>query len=106
MRVSIAVVEVAAPIGARDLHQLEGVADLAGRGHVRAAAEIEPVALLVDLQLLVCRDGVDQLDLEVLALVAEHLLGLVARPHFLGEGFVARDDLAHLLFDRAAGLPA
>ena len=93
-------VGIAAPIGARDLHQLEGVADLAGRGHVRAAAEVEPVALLVDLDLLVCRDGVDQLDLEHLALVAEHALGLVARPDLLGEGFVARDDLAHLLLDR------
>ena len=93
-------VGIAAPIGARDLHQLEGVADLAGRGHVRAAAEIEPVALLVDLDLLVFRDGVDQLDLEHLALVAKHLLGLLAAPHFLGEGFVARDDLAHLLLDR------
>ena len=43
---------------------------------------------------------VDQFDLEHLALVAEHLLGLFAVPDFLGEGFVARDDLAHLLFDR------
>ncbi len=93
-------VGIATPIGARDLHQLEGRADLAGRGHVRTAAEIEPVALLVDLELLVGRDGVDQLDLEHLALVAEHALGLVARPHLLGEGFVARDDLAHLLLDR------
>ena len=93
-------VGIAAPIGARDFHQLERVADLAGRGHVRPAAEIEPVALLVDLDLLVRGDGVDQLDLERLALVAEHALGLVARPYLLGEGFVARDDLAHLLLDR------
>ena len=93
------IVAVAAPIGAGHLHQLEGVADLAGRGHVRAAAEIEPVALLVDLERLVGRNGVDQLDLEVLALVAEGFLGLLARPDFLGEGFVARDDLLHLLLD-------
>ena len=66
---------------------------------MRAAAQIEPVALLVDLELLVFRNGVDQLDLERFALVAKHLLGLVARPHFLGERFVARDDLAHLLLD-------
>ena len=93
------VLGIAAPVGARHLLQLEGVADLAGRGHVRAAAEIEPVALAVDLQVLAGRDGVDQLDLEVLALVLEHALGLVARPDLLGEGFVARDDLAHLLLD-------
>ncbi len=93
------VVAVAAPIGAGHLLQFEGVADLAGRGHVRAAAEIEPVALAVDFQVLAGRNGVDQLDLEVLALLLEHALGLVARPDLLGEGFVARDDLAHLLFD-------
>ena len=45
-------------------------------------------------------NGVDQLDLEHLAVVAKHLFGRFARPDFLGEGFVARDDLAHLLFDR------
>ena len=66
---------------------------------MRAAAKVEPVALLVDLDLLVFRDGVDQLDLEQLALVAEYLLRLIARPRFLGEGFVAGDDLAHLLLD-------
>ncbi len=94
------IVAVAAPIGARDLHQLEGVADLAGGRHMRAAAEIEPVALLVDLDGLVGRDRIDQFDLEHFAVVAEHLLGLLARPDLLGEGFVARDDLAHFLFDR------
>ena len=92
-------VRIAAPIGAGDLHELEGVADLSGRGHVRTAAEIEPVALLVDLDLLVFRDGVDQLDLEAFAHVGKHALGVLARPHFLGKRFVARDDLAHLLLD-------
>ena len=67
---------------------------------MRAAAQIEPVALLVDFELLVFRNGVDQLDLETFAAVAEHVLGVLARPHFLGERFVARDDLAHLLLDR------
>jgi hypothetical protein len=67
---------------------------------MRAAAEIEPVALLVDLDGLVGRDRVDQFDLEHFAVVAEHLLGLLAGPDLLGKGFVARDDLAHLLFDR------
>ncbi len=94
------VVGIAAPIGAGHLHQLEGVADLPGCGHVRTAAQVEPLALLVDLDLLVLGDRVDQLDLEHLALVGEDLLGLVPRPHLLGEGGVAPDDLAHLLFDR------
>ena len=66
---------------------------------MRAAAEVEPVALRVDLQILVLGDGVDQFDLVGLALVAKHLLGLVARPDLLGERPVAADDLAHLLLD-------
>ena len=66
---------------------------------MRAAAEVEPLALLIDLDLLIFRNGVDQLDLEVLAHVAEGLLRLLARPHFLGEEFVAANDLLHLLFD-------
>jgi hypothetical protein len=94
------IVRIAAPIGARHLHQLERIADLASRTHMRAAAEVEPVALEIDLDRLVAWNGVDQFDLEGLALVAEHLLGLLAIPHFLGEGLVARDDLAHALFDR------
>ena len=93
------IVEVAAPIGARDFHQLERVADLAGGRHMRSAAKIEPVALIVDLDRLVAGNGIDQFDLEVLALVAEHLFGLFAIPDVLGERFVAGDDLAHLLFD-------
>ncbi len=100
MRGQHRIVGVAAPIGAGHLHQLEGVADLAGRGHVRPAAQVEPVALEVDLDRLVAGDGVDQLDLEGLALVAEHLLGLFAIPNLFGEGLVAPDDLAHLLLDR------
>ena len=99
-------VGVAAPIGAGHLHQFEGVADLADGGHVRAAAEIEPVALLVDFDLLVGGNGVDELDLECLAHVAKGFLCLLARPDFLCERFVARDDLAHLLFDDGADLPA
>src|SRR5262245_2777240 len=92
-------VGIAAPIGARHLHQLEGVADLAGRRHVRAAAQVEPLALAIDADRLVFRNGIDQLDLELLAHVAERALGLIARPHFLGEGFVARDDFAHFFLD-------
>ncbi len=42
------VLGIATPIGAGDLLQFEGIADLADRGHVRAAAEIEPVALAVN----------------------------------------------------------
>ena len=70
-------VRIAAPIGARDLHQPERVADLAGGRHVRAAAEVGPLALAVELQILVGRDRVDQFDLERLALLLEQALGLL-----------------------------
>ncbi len=39
------VVVIAAPIGARHLHQLEGGSDLADRRQMRAAAQVEPMAL-------------------------------------------------------------
>src|SRR5581483_12424753 len=42
------VVAVAAPIGARHLHQLEGVAELAGRRQVRPGAEIDELALAIE----------------------------------------------------------
>jgi len=54
---------------------------------MRAAAEIEPVALLVDLDLLVLRDGVDQFDLEQLALVLNTRFASSRDHNLLGEGF-------------------
>ena len=71
---------IAAPIGAGHLHQLEGLAELAGRRHMRAAAQIEPIALPVDLQILVAGNRVDELDLERLAMRLEPGLRLIAAP--------------------------
>ena len=67
MRCSLGPCAIAAPVGTGEAGELERLADLAGRGHVRAAAEIEPFALLVNLEVLALRDRVDQLDLEQLA---------------------------------------
>ena len=67
---------------------------------MRTAAQIEPVALFVDIDLLIFRNGVDQFDFETLTHVGEDALGVGARPHFFGEWLVARDDLAHLFLDR------
>jgi hypothetical protein len=91
---------IAAPIGTRKLGQLEGVAHPTGRGHVRPAAEVKPVALKIDPQLLVLGNGLDELDLEHLALGLEHAAGPIAVPYLLGERAVARDDLTHLRLDR------
>ena len=66
---------------------------------MRAAAEVEPFALRIDLDLVAFGDGVDQLELEGLALVGEQLLRCRAVHHLAGERRVARDDLAHLGLD-------
>src|SRR6185295_12967377 len=88
---------IATPIGAGYLHQLKSRTDLAGRSHMRAAAEVKPFALLVNSDLLSGRNGVDKLDFEILAAISEYLLRILARPDFLGERPISRDDLAHLL---------
>src|SRR5262245_18058229 len=51
---------VAAPVGTGKVGNFEGLADLSGGGHVRAAAEIEPLALFVNLQGFTLGDRVDQ----------------------------------------------
>ena len=90
---------VGAPIGTGHLHQLESLADLARRRHVRSAAEVEPFALAVDFQVLVFGDRVNQLDLEALAMRREKVLSLGARPHLFREGLVRSHDGAHPLLD-------
>ena len=66
---------------------------------MRPAAEIEPFALRIDLDLLVLGNGVDQLELEPFAHLGEQLLRLGAVHHLAGERRVAGDDLAHLGLD-------
>ena len=66
---------------------------------MRAAAEVEPVALLVDRDFLVGGNGVDQFDLERLAMGLEPGFGFIARPFLAHDRFVGGDDLAHLFFD-------
>ena len=94
------IVAVAAPIGTGHLHQLERIADLAGRRHMRATAQVKPVALLVNFQIFTGRNGVDEFNLEGLAFGFEQAANIVALPNFLGKRLVARDDLAHLGLDR------
>ena len=49
------VARIAAPVGAGHLHELEAL-ELAGGRHVRAAAQVEPVALAVEADRLVRRE--------------------------------------------------
>ena len=74
------VARIAAPVGAGHLRELEGL-ELAGGGHVRAAAQVDPVALAVEADLLFLRDAGDDLGLVVLAESLEELHGLIARHH-------------------------
>src|SRR3546814_10938041 len=60
------VARVAAPVGAGALHQLERLPELAGRRQLRADAEVEPVALAVDRDLLSLRQRLDMLGLVLL----------------------------------------
>ena len=68
---------------------------------MRAATEVEPLALPIDGQRLIAGDGLDDLDLVVLAHFSEGLDGLFASPFFTTYRDVAPGNLGHLLFDAA-----
>ena len=87
---------VAAPVRARDGHELER-GDLAGRADVRAAAEVDEAVVLVGGYRLVFRDVRDDLQLE--RLVREVFARLAARQLRPAERRVGSDGLAHALLD-------
>ena len=92
---------VAAPIGAGDARQFEGIRiQPPGRGHMRPAAHIEPRALAIDRQFLALGQFGGPFGLERLALRAPRVDQLLTRPDFARERFVPRDDTAHLRLDR------
>ena len=88
---------VAAPVGARHVHQLERLAEPAGGGQVRPPAEVHECALPVDRDRFRRGDRADDLGLVVLALAFEESRRLVAVPDFAGDRLVAVHDLAHPL---------
>src|SRR3954468_1379819 len=84
---------IAAPIGAGDAGELEG-ANNSGRGNMRSAAEIDPVALAIE------RDGrfgdvFQYFYFVVLAQAAKKLDRSFARHLFARDLKVFRGDLAH-----------
>ncbi len=94
------VLRVAAPVGAGQLHQLERARELARGRQVRAAADVEPVALAINRKLLAGRNHiVDDLHLVGLAQRGERALGVLALPHLALDRQVALDDLVHALLD-------
>src|SRR5436853_585014 len=76
---------VAAPIGAGDVHQLEGLPQPAGRWQVRPDAEIDKIALAVDRQLLVGRDFTDVFGLIALTDAGEKFDRAIALPHLAAD---------------------
>lgn len=93
-------VGVAAPVGAGDGLELEGL-DLAGAGHVGAAAQVGEIALAVDGDGLLAGAGelVDDLVFEALLFAVQDCLGLGGLDVLAAELQVLLDDFAHLLLD-------
>src|SRR5689334_13598526 len=63
----LGILGVAAPIGAGDLGQLECVAHVRGGAKMRAAAEVMPVAMPIDRDILIGGNALDQFRLIGLA---------------------------------------
>ena len=89
---------VAAPVSARNAHQLECL-DLARRRKVRPAAEVDERTLLVEGDLLPFGQVVDELHFIVFAEAAHEGDRLVPRQRKALDGKIALDDLLHLRLD-------
>ena len=97
----LGVAVVAAPVGARQLGQLEGLAHMPGRGQVRTQAQVLPAALPVDGDDLVLSQVGDDLGLVGLADPLEVGDGLVAVPDLPDDLLVPVNDLGHPRLDGA-----
>ncbi len=88
---------VAAPVRARDLHQLKGT-NLPRILHVRTTTEVQERVLLVDANFSI-RQVLNQLNLIGLSFDLEVLQGLLARPAIALEKIFSGDNLAHTLLN-------
>ena len=93
------VVRISAPIRTSQLLQLEPLANMAGRRHVRPAAQIFPVALTINGDRLVRWEAFYQLGLVLLADILEMFRRFVTVPFLAHEGIVALNDFMHLRLD-------
>jgi hypothetical protein len=93
------VLRVAAPVRAGDAGELERLEE-AGIGHVRAAAHVHVLLVVVQAHRLLVGHVLDQAQLVVLAACAECFDHRVARGHLLDDVVLGVDQLAHALFDR------
>ena len=97
------VVRIAAPIGPRHLHQMEGL-ELAGGRYMRAAAQVDEIPLAVQGNGLVGGNRGDDLGLVFLTHVAEKLDGLVAGHEAASDLIILCAQFLHACFDSLQGL--
>src|SRR5690606_6288591 len=90
---------VTAPVGPGDAQQLEGMPQLLRGGQVWSAAEIQPLTLAVNGDLLILREGCDVLRLVLFPDLVEEADGLLAVPYLPRDLLVPVDDLVHPLLD-------
>ena len=89
---------VASPVGAGHLHELEDL-ELACRGHMRASAEVDEVALAVERDLLARRNAGDDLGLVMFTHRLEQAHSGITVHDFSGDGLILAGQLAHLRLD-------
>ncbi len=90
---------LAEPVGSGDVEQLERL-DFAGGWDVRAAAEIDELAGLVERNLFIgLGELLDEVTLHEIAFGLEALEAFVAVEDIAGVGLIALDDLLHLGLD-------
>ena len=91
------VLGIAAPVCTRQFHQLEHL-QLAGRRHVRAAAQVGEIALGIQRHFLVGGNGRDDLGLVMLVDALEIFDRLIARQYLARHRNVALGQFAHAFF--------
>ncbi len=90
---------VAEPVSASEAGDLEGL-DAAGRGDVRAAAEIDELAVAVEADLVAGRGELrDEVDFHEVAVALKFFEGPLARLVLVDEGLVASNDFDHFGLD-------
>src|SRR6267142_248396 len=95
----LGVAGIAAPIGARYTHQLECLAEIAGRREMRSDAQINKPALPIEADLLTGRDFADIFRLVAFPDAAKKRDRGVAVPDLARNRLVTPHDLAHTGFD-------
>src|SRR6185437_4039139 len=90
---------VAEPIGSGKVGNLEGL-DAPCGGNVRAAAEVDELAVAIERNLLArVREALDEVDLHEVAVSLEFGQALLARLKLADKLLVALDDLGHAALD-------